>query len=461
MVVKQRVQILLEYIQKGMQKTVAGTRKINESLQGVTNTFNQSQSAIAKSAKKHNNAINSQQHAISNLSKKQRVNTNNTQMGTVASQGFFKTMRMGMPQFKDFNMQNRRFGTLGGQTANRFRMATHGMRGFRMEMLGTMFFGMMLQRVFTGLLRTSMEWMGIMELASLTLGVVFLPVAEELLLILMPIMDWFMNLSDGTKLWLGRLVILAAIMGGMIFIIGQFALGIGSIILAWGLIAPIFLFTAAIVGVGIVIWAVISIIKNWGKSSSKVIKAIGIAIMGIGFILLLFIGWWALIPIAVGLVIALIASKWDTLPGIIKKPLQALWWLVREFLIEPFMLAITIVKELAGALKNLFTGNWKGIGDNFKNIGKGFIKAIPGFKDGGVVPGNIGDPVPILAHAGETVTPNSITQKTPQMMANQNQEIIVNNEYNITVSDKREFESMLEKNNREMTEDIRRIVKTG
>ena len=191
------------------------------------------------------------------------------------------------------------------------RKTTHGMRGFRMEMLGIMFFGMAMKKMFGGLLKTSLGWTGIMELLSMTLGVLFLPVALQLLDIFLPLFEWLMNLSDNTKLWIGWLVVLGFIIGTIIMVVGMLALGIGSIILVIGpVIGAIAAFALIFVGMGIIVWGIIAIFKNWGKSTSGVIKGVGLVLIGLGIILFLFIGWWALIPIAIGLAIAIIAGNW-------------------------------------------------------------------------------------------------------------------------------------------------------
>jgi len=133
-----------------------------------------------------------------------------------------------------WNKRTKEGSTSMGRAALGIRKATHGMRGFRMEMLGLMFFGMSMQRMFGGLMKTALEWTGIMDLLSMTLGVVFLPVAMQLMELFIPIATWFMNLSDNTKLWIGWIVILGFTIGTIIMIIGQLALGIGSLILVFG-----------------------------------------------------------------------------------------------------------------------------------------------------------------------------------------------------------------------------------
>ena len=73
------------------------------------------------------------------------------------------------------------------------------MRGFKMEMLGVMFFGMSLVRVFNGLIKTSLDWFGITEIMSTALGILFLPVAELVLEWALAFLEWVGNLTDRQK----------------------------------------------------------------------------------------------------------------------------------------------------------------------------------------------------------------------------------------------------------------------
>src|SRR3990167_4780151 len=59
--------------------------------------------------------------------------------------------------------------TVMGRVANRVRLMTHGLKGFRMEALGVMFFGMMLANTFTGLLRPALDASGAFDLVRSTL----------------------------------------------------------------------------------------------------------------------------------------------------------------------------------------------------------------------------------------------------------------------------------------------------
>ncbi len=218
----QKVQITTEFIQKGA-------------------------AAANRMAVRFNKNINAQQHSISNLNKKAKITADNTRMNTLSQKGLFGVMRLGQSDFKKFNEQGRHFANTGGRIANRARMATVGLRGFRMEMLGVMFFGMAMQRVFTGLLKTSLAWVGVNEILTTALGILFLPVAMMVLDWAIQFLDWVGKLTEGQKKMIGIVVLAGAAFGGFLFIVGTLFLGIGSMILVFGsLFVPIMLVVGAI-----------------------------------------------------------------------------------------------------------------------------------------------------------------------------------------------------------------------
>lgn len=184
-------------------------------------------------ARKTNKAITTQQdkYADANKETKRGIVADRNKMIANANAG--QVMRMNAEVLGNYNKQGRKFNSASARMANRFRMMTHGARGFRMEMLGVMFFGMALQRTFTGLLKTSMQWMGVMEVFSQTLGILFLPIAEVLLEWALKFLDWVLQLSDEQKKTIGWFVLVGAAVGTLIFLIGTLALGIGSMILAF------------------------------------------------------------------------------------------------------------------------------------------------------------------------------------------------------------------------------------
>lgn len=143
-------------------------------------------------------------------------------------------MALPMKSYKQLNEGMAQNFSTGGKVAFRIRQLTHGMRGFRMEMLGVMFFGMMINRIFMGMLQPALDLVGLFDLLNVTLGVVFLPIAMALLDILLPIMIWFIELPEPVKMVIGVFAVLGVIIGGFLFLFGSFMLGFGSMILAFG-----------------------------------------------------------------------------------------------------------------------------------------------------------------------------------------------------------------------------------
>lgn len=222
-VTEQRIQIIVEYLTKGLARANAAAKKTNE-------------------------AIVRQQRGYADASKTGKRMRDTVQRNATAQSGFFKTMRMNQKELGQFNKQGYKMTSMGGRMANRFRMMTHGARGFRMEMLGVMFFGMMLYRTFSGLIKQSLAWMGVNEILTTSLGLLFLPVAEWMLEWALKFLDWVSNLTENQKKWIGSIVLIGIAIGGILFLLGSFALGIGSLILAFGwLLSPIGLVLAAFV----------------------------------------------------------------------------------------------------------------------------------------------------------------------------------------------------------------------
>lgn len=358
---------------------------------------------------------------------------------------------------------------------------------FQMQWLSIMFFGMALNRVFNGLIKTSMEWVGITELMSLTMGVFFLPIALALLDILLPILQWFMDAPEPIKLVVGGFVLLGGAVSGVLMVVGQLALGLAG--LSWlsaaggmgnvgtaaeGAATKVGLLKSALgktiaVAVGITIaWAGFEFIKSGIEKGSLLKEIMGVLTMGIGLgvIGLTFGGVvGGAIGFTLGISIGLIVD----------------WFIKKDKKITDVTDKIQKDLEEAGAPQeyiNQVTANTaagmsgkplpylqpsatpqapspqsvpKKNSINMFGVDIPLPSWLPKFEEGGIVPGTIGSPVPILAHAGERVIP---------VGGGSNGSVTVNATYYVTVSDKKEFETLLRENNIRLTEDVRRIVKT-
>lgn len=303
--------------------------------------------------------------------------------------------------------------TGGGKIGNIVRNLTHGMRGFRMEMLGVMFFGMAMQRTFMGLLNPAMEAMGVFELFKDMLLVVFLPVIDLLFPVFLYLIDLLMNMPEELQLVIGIFVALGVVFGAIISFVGTVVLGIGSMILAWGLIAPVIgivmaaigAFIALFAGIALIVTGVVMIVK--GK-----LEGIGLVIMGIGLILFIFIGWWALIPIAVGAAIYWIIKNWEGVKETLKVIFSAIGgWFKEWFYTKPLEwigAAWDFIKKTFDKIKNLIGGSLFGTA---MEIGGALLGS---FQTGGIVP----QTGPYLLHQGETVVPTGKTNNNSAPIIN-------------------------------------------
>ncbi len=169
------------------------------------------------------------------------------------------------------------FGILKNKAFNlgyAFRLNFLGLRKFRMEMLGIMFFGKMMGDALFGLLKPAMDSFGIFDMFSAMLQILFLPVIELISPILFKIMETLMGLNPYLQLFLGIFVLIAAVVMTVAGLIGAFVLGIGSALAA--VLAP---FIVTGLAIGLVVAAIIVVIKclwdNWDKIWGKISEIAG------------------------------------------------------------------------------------------------------------------------------------------------------------------------------------------
>ena len=261
-----------------------------------------------------------------------------TQLKTVGKnmQNFGAVMQMPMNNFKELNGSFKVMKNTGGRVARTFRLMTHGMRGFRMEALGVMFFGMMMQRMFMGLLQPVMEAFGVFDIFRLMLLTLFLPIMEMIFPFLMSLMEWFMDLPEPIKKAIGIFVILGAIFGLIIMALGQFALGIGSLILFF----PIF---------------------------GTAIKAVGAFLIGLSATALAVIA--AIIVVVIGMFIA-----WKENFMNMKQVVSDLWQGIKFIFQGIYDVIVGVVRLITGIMK----GDFSQVKDAIKQILQGLATAIFG-----------------------------------------------------------------------------------
>ncbi len=134
----------------------------------------------------------------------------------------------------NFNKGIKENSTRMGRAGLAVRKATAGFRGFRMELLGVMFFGMAVQRLFKGLIQPALQMTGAMQLLSNVLGIMFLPIGLMVIDFAVALLEWWQGLSEGTKNLIQKFVLFGLAVGTFLQIFGALGLGLGSIVIAFG-----------------------------------------------------------------------------------------------------------------------------------------------------------------------------------------------------------------------------------
>jgi hypothetical protein len=179
------------------------------------------------------------------LSKQQQA----IQLGKQEQLGFGGVMKLGMDDWRKGREAGLKYNSMGGKMADGIRNMTHGMRGFRMELLSVMFFTQQLAQGMWGLLQPAMDTVGIFDILTAMWEILFLPVAMALLDILMPIFDWFTSLPEGVQMAIGVLVLIAAVVFTVIGALAALGLGLGGLIIALPLLIALFGVVAAVIGI--------------------------------------------------------------------------------------------------------------------------------------------------------------------------------------------------------------------
>jgi len=117
----------------------------------------------------------------------------------------------------------------GAKLATWIRLATHGLHGFKMELLSTMFFGMQMQHLGMSMLRPAMKMFGITELFSNVLAVVMLPIMKLIFPYLLGLAKWLMDLGPAGKMVAGFGAMFMVAAGGVIYFGSQLGLFIGAV----------------------------------------------------------------------------------------------------------------------------------------------------------------------------------------------------------------------------------------
>ena len=464
--IRKEVDVGLNFLTRGIKnfnrdienfnKGVMQSKKGFDVLTNTARNYNRSIQSIQRISRDYNMQLTKSGKSLRTNEGGLLKNTNALNQYIGANSGLGKVMGMNIEDLSAFNKQGGRFTSMGGRFANRVRMMTHGMRGFRMEMLGVMFFGMALTRAIGGLAGKSIEWMGVMDVLGAALGILFLPLAEKLLDWAIKFMDWVDQLTESQKAWYSKIALVIAGVGLLITVIGTLGLGIGSLIMAFGfLFSPMGLIIGALASIASYIF-----LKDMFRDLDDKLVAFGIS--GEAFDKFSQRAKDAIPKIAnffketrikianfltdnipqfiesgYEFISALAKGLFNNLDRIIDSGKKILNKLVNQLyenkkiisdalskMIEEFITWIGQNSDKIAAIgiaiaKGIISGILKG----FQNLAKSLRNKIddmlgikkgskmssflwgPSMEKGGIVPGSPGQEVPIVAHAGERVIP--------------------------------------------------------
>jgi hypothetical protein len=240
--------------------------------------------------------------------------------------------------FKQVTTSGMKFNTVGGKMGAWLRNLTTGIRGFQMGLLGIMFFSQAASQALFGLLQPAAQLVGVFDLWTLTLQMLFLPIILALLPLFLQLVDWLMNLPEGVKMAIGVFVILAAVFFKIIAFVASLLLGIGGLITTLG--------SLGITGTAV------------GGAVSGAVSAIGAAFWPVTAIILAVIALWAsniggfrdFVKNQFGIMSTTIMTQWTHLIGFVKS--------IFDFFI------------------NILKGDWDAAGESFVNIFRHLIASI-------------------------------------------------------------------------------------
>lgn len=292
-------------------------------------------------------------------------------------------------QFRRVGESLKTVNNVGVRFAGKMRMMTSGLRGFRMEMLGVMFFGMAMSRMFSQMFQPISEVFGIFELWRVMLQVLFLPIMAMLMPFLISFMEFFMNLPEPVQTVLGVMALLGMIFGKILFVVGTLALGIGSLfqtstivglIKFWGLIKGFFawLLTAAAATIAAVVLTVVGMVVAWKENFNQMKEWVDVMVEGVknifGGLVEFFSGLWETISSAM-------TGDWE---GMIEG-LKKMWDGTKQFFLGVIGFLVGLLLSIGTgalrALKTVIKAILPEFAEDWVNIGIGFIrKAIEGIK---------------------------------------------------------------------------------
>jgi len=166
---------------------------------------------------------------------------------------------------------------------------TEGLGQFKFEMLGVLFFGMAIQRLFSGLLRPSFDLVGVFKILQIELALFFLPTALEVQSVVLKLGTAMNNLPKPVQEAAGAIALIGSSIGGILLNVGLFSLGLDSMNRAFPKLNPALATFAKRFGpLGIGIGLAATSLGLFSDNSDKAKVNAGLLNLGLGGLLVIF-----------------------------------------------------------------------------------------------------------------------------------------------------------------------------
>ncbi len=309
---------------------------------------------------------------------------------------------------------NMEFGGSLTKMATNLRQGMSKLRGFKMELLGILFFMNMVSNAMFKFLRPAGDAVGIFDLWKEMLVILFLPVMMQLLPLMMDLLNWIVSWDDETKLMVGQMVLLVGTITAVIGFLAALALSIAALMAA-GMLGWVIGIGAAIVLLPIYLY---NLYKSWKENFDKIQRSFKLFIDGIKKM-------WEGLKIALEGAKELMIALWDLDWGAIKSAWSKI-----------FSGLETMLEGWKEALTGIFVGITIAFMAQFMKPLSDILEKLPKALGGGE--GSLFDVDPIIARLEallpkQELAPNSyVNQVSPQgqSMSGEQGGMSIQNNYN-------------------------------
>ena len=340
---------------------------------------------------------------------------------------------------KNLHLVTRRWARLGTQ----MRQSIISLKRFRMEMLGVLFFGMVVSQMFQNMLTPAANALGIFELFSLMLMVLFLPILIEIYPYLLRFVKWVVDLDPRIQMLIGVFVLFGLILFKVLHVIGVLVMGFSSLMQAGmatyviKLIAWFVKFVGTVAGLGSAFLGLASLVAillfsmwdAWKRNFNRMRDWAKVFVEGQKKI------WGGMRDYLVGIM--------DVVKGVftldlekIKEGFTKIFTGIRDMIVGAFQSVLAALVMIGTGILNIFARIFGWIWDKMVSLANKVLEVVPDIPGIGKITSKIGSFVQGTG-VGDFATG-----------------LVINQTNNISATTHREIERMIEENNKKLVDQV-------